>query len=38
MGYASFRLASPVSANLPCVAIAFYAVALLAEVATRGFV
>lgn len=38
MGYASLWLASPISRNLPAVAVAAYAVALVAEVATRGLV
>ncbi len=36
MGYASFWLASPISRNLPAVALAAYALAFVAEVATRG--
>lgn len=38
MQYASYRLASPVSRHLPALAIAAYALALLAEITTRGLV
>ena len=36
MTYASLRLASPVSRYLPALAFVVYAVALIAEVMTRG--
>lgn len=38
MRYASFRLSSPISRHLPVVAVAVYAVALIAEVMTRGVI
>gem|GEM_PF-4112812 len=38
MRYASFRLASPISRHLPLVAVTVYALALVAEVMTRGVV
>ncbi len=38
MRYASFRLASPISRHLPVVAVTVYAVALIAEVLTRGVI
>ncbi len=38
MTYASLRLASPVSRHLPVVAVTLYAVALIAEVMTRGII
>lgn len=36
MTYAALRLSSPISRHLPVVAVAVYAIALIAEVMTRG--